>query len=476
MAAAQRGRRIGEPWRAALLGGLVAIRGTVVALLIAVAPPLALPAVAQDQPAAADEPTLPDPVRSFDRVSTEIEQHEGQVAQWWNGSYATGTWFGWRDKLSDVGVQVALTYTADILGNATGGINRKVRYFHNIGLDLLFDLEKLIHIPHADFHFAVSQRTGNSLSDEDIGNLFNVAEVCCQPITQVVTAAYEQQFLDQRLGIRLGHLSMGDDFATSPLYWQYVTSGIDGNPGALFYNVPFTAYPDATFGLRIRGKPLSWLTLQAGVYNGEVDNGAHAGNLRFNLSDGLMILSEVRAHHRLGGAAQALPGHAILGGYYHTGRFQRFDAPDDGLPSSAEYGNGGMYLHLDQMVWRFGSPADARGVEPFVVLVGAPVAAINYFPFSFNAGLVLRGPFAARPLDDILFGVVYGGVSGVKRDAERAAGEPPQDFEMVLEWSYILQLTPWLQLQPDIQYVIKPGATGDIPDALVLGAQIAINI
>lgn len=467
MAAAQRVGIVRGPWRAALPRGLFDVART--AVLVAVVLVVAVRAVAGDQPAAEDEPTLPDSVRTFDRVSETAA--DAAVEQWWGGQYLTGNWFGWRDRFSDAGVQVALTYAADILGNPTGGINHKVRYFHNIGLDLLFDLEKLIHLPHGDFHFAVSQRTGNSLSDEDIGNLFNVAQVCCQPTTQVVTIAYEQQLFDERLGIRIGHLSMGDDFVTSPLYWQYVTSGINGNPGALFYNVPFTAYPDASFGFRIRGKPLSWLTLQIGAYNGEVDDGAHAGNLRFNLSDGVMVLSEVRTHYKLGGVSLALPGHTTLGGYYHTGPFQRLD-----MPGEMEHGNGGLYLAVDQMVWRFGSAAGARGIEPFVVLVGAPVADINLFPFSFNAGVVLRGPIAARPLDDILFGIVYGGISSAQRQAQRASGQPLQDFEMVLEWSYILQLTPWLQLQPDIQYVIKPGATGDIPNALVLGAQIAVNI
>jgi porin len=37
-------------------------------------------------------------------------------------------------------------------------------------------------------------------------------------------------------------------------------------------------------------------------------------------------------------------------------------------------------------------------------------------------------------------------------------------------------VTPWLQLEPDVQYVIEPGGTGEIPNALVLGAQIAINL
>src|SRR5262249_40128120 len=130
-------------------------------------------------------PTRPAATRNFDRVANVLLEGEDELERWWGGQYLTGNWFGWRDRFNDLGLQIARTYTADILGNATGGINRKVRYFHNIGLDFLVDLHKVLHIPGAHFHLAVSQRTGNSLSDEDIGNVFNVAEVCCGPVTQV---------------------------------------------------------------------------------------------------------------------------------------------------------------------------------------------------------------------------------------------------------------------------------------------------
>lgn len=422
-------------------------------------------------------PTVPAATRNFDRVADLIHEGESDVERWWGGQYLTGNWFGWRDKLNDLGLEVALTYTADILGNATGGVNRKVRYFHNVGLDFLFDLDKLVHIPGAHFHVAVSQRTGKSLSDEDIHNVFNVAQVCCGPYTQLVTLAWEQQLLDDRLGIRAGHLSMGDDFATSPLYWQYVTSGIDGNPGSLAFNVPFTEYPDATIGARIRGKPSEHLTMQVGVYNDDLENSAHGGNFAVNFSDGVMVLGEIRYHDRFGDAQQALPGHFTVGGFYHTGRFRRLDAPaGSDLPSDNEYGNGGVYGGIDQMVWRFADAPDPRGVVPFVAVVGAPKAEVSTFPFFFDAGVVVRGPIPSRPYDDVVFGLLYGEFSNVLRQGQRAAGEPLQHFEMVLELSYILQLTPWLQIEPDIQYVIEPGGTGDIPNAVVVGAQIAINI
>lgn len=439
---------------------------------------LVLATAAAAEPTPLPTPTLPAATRSFDRVRDALFGGETEFERWWQGSYLTGSWLGWRDRLHERGLQVALTYTADILGNPSGGVNHKVRYFHNVGIDLLFDLDTLAHIPGAHFHFSVSQRTGNSLSDEDIHNVFNVAEVCCGPITEVVTVAWEQQLFDDRLGIRAGHLSMGDDFATSSLYWQYVTSGIDGNPGSLVFNVPFTEYPDATLGVRVRGRPIEHLSIQVGVYNDDLDsNAAHGNNFAVNFNDGIMILAEVAYHDRLGPPPLALPGRLSLGGYYHTGKFPILGTPPAPRPPSAqEYGSSGIYAALDQMVWRFHDAPDPRGVVPWLSVVGAPNAAVSLFPFFFNAGVVARGPIPARPYDDIVFGLLYGGFSHVLRDSQRASGQPLQDFEMILEWSYILQVTPWLQLQPDIQYVIRPGGTGDIPNAVVLGAQIAVNI
>lgn len=41
--------------------------------------------------------------------------------------------------------------------------------------------------------------------------------------------------------------------------------------------------------------------------------------------------------------------------------------------------------------------------------------------------------------------------------------------------TYEFVVAPHLIVQPDIQYIIRPGGAGTIPDALVLGMQIAVN-
>jgi porin len=46
---------------------------------------------------------------------------------------------------------------------------------------------------------------------------------------------------------------------------------------------------------------------------------------------------------------------------------------------------------------------------------------------------------------------------------------------MALEFTYQSQVTKWLTLQPDRQFIINPGATKDLNNALVIGARAAIT-
>ena len=52
---------------------------------------------------------------------------------------------------------------------------------------------------------------------------------------------------------------------------------------------------------------------------------------------------------------------------------------------------------------------------------------------------------------------------------------PGQTREVVLEWTYAIAVAPWLTVQPDVQYVIRPDGRSSIPNALVVGVQIAVQ-
>lgn len=81
----------------------------------------------------------------------------------------------------------------------------------------------------------------------------------------------------------------------------------------------------------------------------------------------------------------------------------------------------------------------------------------------------------------LVWGVIYGAFSRDLQQAqilENQNGLPVgvQHYETVIELMYLIQATGWLKIQPDVQYIIKPGATGTVPNALVLGGQIVVTL
>ena len=120
-----------------------------------------------------------------------------------------------------------------------------------------------------------------------------------------------------------------------------------------------------------------------------------------------------------------------------------------GLPAQTTRGNTGFYVLADQMVYREGAGKSKQGLTPFVAVLVAPDASINQMPLFVNGGLVYRGVIPRRDHDIAGFGVVYGRFSRDLRRSqqlERQAGTaaPIQDFEVALEWTYIVQMARWL--------------------------------
>jgi porin len=107
-----------------------------------------------------------------------------------------------------------------------------------------------------------------------------------------------------------------------------------------------------------------------------------------------------------------------------------------------------------------------RGLSLFGSLIYAPQERINTLPWFASAGASYRGLVPGRDKDTAGFALYYGGFS---RDL------PGQTYELVLEWTYAIALTRWLTIQPDVQYVINPGGRSRVGNAVVVGAQLAVE-
>jgi porin len=61
------------------------------------------------------------------------------------------------------------------------------------------------------------------------------------------------------------------------------------------------------------------------------------------------------------------------------------------------------------------------------------------------------------------------------RDTVRPGSVSVQTYESTLEIDYGVWVTPWLSVQPNLQYLIDPGGTGRISNAFVLGMHTGVT-
>lgn len=404
----------------------------------------------------------------------------------------TGNWEGTRTELAKKGVTFESSYVMDFLGNTTGGKALGARYDHSMGWDVNFDLEKFAKLIGTQFHISGLWRAGRNLSSDTIHNAFVVSSIYGTEQFRLISLYLEKTFLNKKIAIRVGRLSAGDDFASSPIYWNFVTNAIDGNPISVPLNVYFPCYPAATWGVRAKCNVTKDIYTTTGLYNGDpgVPRMAMYGcDFSLRLKRGLLFAQEIAWTPGTPETCPAitLPGHYKAGFYYHGGTFfdQFYDvngssAAITGLPSKKHIGNYGVYIHGDQMLYREKGSYCDEGLTSFVVACLAPEN-INQFPFFIDGGFVYKGLVPTRNYDILSVGFAYGKYSSALAHAERddrevnGGSEPIQSYELIFDFSYKVQITPWMFLQPDAQYIVNPKGGHNIDNAFVIGTRFGLN-
>jgi porin len=413
--------------------------------------------------------------------------------EWWRGDALTGDWWGtrnWMDK--DTGIEFSGTYTTDLAGNPVGGMEQGFTYTDNIAFGAKLDLEKLVGWHGATFTIAATDRNGTSLSQNYIGNQFTVQQIFGGQTIILTGLHLTQRLLDDKMEIKVGRFSAGDDFASSPLYWLYMNNGIDGNPQALPVNASFSAYPWASWAARVRFEPSPDWNAMFGLYqvsNKTFNRYLHGVNFSFEPTDGVMFLGQVgwtpeffrrpvkrveterEENEELSEAEEnmhGLPGHYWFGAYYSTWEYAQFGSTQSAANAY------GFYWHADQKVYEE-APGSDQGLTLWTAFVLSPQENIAKIPFQWNCGVAYQGIVPQRNEDIAMFGLAYGSFSDDYGNAGNAYNGEPVSYEMALEWGYRIQFNRFLYAQPNIQYIVQPGGTGSIPDAFVLGLQIGVT-
>ena len=455
------------------------------------------------------------PPMSFPANTDDTSASSGTTGFWdgLNRSNALlGDMGGLRSALSNHGISLGIQETSEYLGNTSGGTRQGFEYEGLTTATMQLNTQRAFGLYGGLFNVSALQIHGNNLSASNLDTLQTASGIEADRGTRLWELWYDQKFLDEdRLDIKVGQQSLDQEFmvSTNALYFVNTMFGWPMLPSA---DMPAggPAYPLSALGTRFAIRPVNGVTVLAGVFSATpVSNSSgdsqiqnHNG-LSFPVGHGTLSIVEVQfSYPTLGsmvepGQSEPLGWTYRIGAWYNTQQFsdQRYD--DSGLslanPLSSgnaqqHHGDYAVYAVADHLVWRDATDPN-RTIALFARVMGTPLKDRNLIDFSLNAGMVFHSPFRYRTDDTFGIGVGEAHVSSqasaydADNNAYNGTTSPVRSSEKFVELTYQYQVTPWLQVQPDNQYVFNPGAgvvdpndaSRRLKNELVLGVRTNIS-
>ena len=324
-------------------------------------------------------------------------------------------------------------------------------------LDL--DGERLLGWKGGRLHAGVQSLDGRNATELLVGDAQGFNNVDAERFRQVSELWLEQRLLRDRLRFKVGKADANSDFARVEHAGGFLNSSAGYSPTIQ----GFPTYPDPAMSVSLFADPASWLSLGAGVYDGATHEGCHGrtGNRGLGLGtffgppSAFFLVGEAGLRFTLGGR----PGRFGFGSWKHTGSFEAFDG-------TMRRGVAGWYAVLEQRVMR--EPGDpGQGFDVFVQLATSD-AQLSEIQRHVSVGVSATGALPGRDRD--LLGLMLSSVD-ISASCPKVVGARR---ESAIELYYGVKLRPWLDVKPDVQYILNPGTRG-AANALVGTLRVTVS-
>jgi porin len=335
--------------------------------------------------------------------------------------------FGLRPALAERGLKIDAFVITEAFGTLDGGARRDATYLDAVDFRLTLDGKKAFGWPGltvvAD---ALGTHGGNP--SRFVGDAQGVSEIAGPSRWRLQEGWIEQRLAGDRIGLLAGRYDLNTEFYLLPSAAVLINSSFGTGPefSESGRSGP-SLFPDTQVGGRLDVKPLPSLVLRLALFSG------------FGIGE-IAWTSEA--------------GKVAVGGWAYTGKFDDLSRTERNGEPIRHHGSGGVYLIAEHAIHHLdGDPA--RRVTVFGQLgLGDP--RVSRFAAYTGGGLVVIGPWAARPSDQLALGVAAAHNGNEYLQAQRRDGLHAERSEVTLELTYRFLPVRWLFVQPDLQYVINP--------------------
>ena len=406
-----------------------------------------------------------------------------------DSKWMTGDWGGERTRLIEQGIDIKADYVGEMGANLHGGYNndKTARYSDQFGLGVALDLQKLWGWDNTQAKIQLTNRNGQNISNDRVGDpragtLSSSQEVYGRGHMVRLTQLWIQhQFLDGKLDVKAGYFGEGEDFNTFPCEFQnlaFCGSQVGNWATNVWYN-----WPVSQAALRVKYNITPELYAQIGAYNQNPSQLEHGNGFKLSGSGtkGTVLPVELVWSPKV----NDLPGEYRVGYYKSTAPADdvKVNITNDGEDYRVRDSKHGYWFVVQQQLTSHNGDA-ARGLH---IAANATFhdKATNIVDNYQSLMLVYKGPFDARPKDDIGIGAARIHVNDdVKKSAELinasigvtdysdASYSPLRSTEYNYELNYGFHVTNWLTVRPNLQYIAHPGGVDKVDNALVAGLKI----
>lgn len=372
-----------------------------------------------------------------------------------------GSWGGKRAALEEKGLSFELVYTGEMATNHEGGMKRDSVYLGNVDVTVTMDTEKAGLWKGGTFFVYFLNNHGGDPTQDYIGDLQTASNIEAPNVTRLYEIWYEHRFEGEKpFSLLIGQHDMNSEFNVTEYGGLFLNSSFGIEPD-ISANAPVSIFPLAAPAIRLKWEPTKTSYMMAAAYDGDPGDpldDKDPSDWHLSSDEGAMTILEIglnRSEEKEGGTPA---GSYKAGFWYHTDEFEDV-ADTDGSGNPVEHsGNYGLYLLIDQKLF-----TDKTGGElGFFLQAGGAPDDRNVVDFYLGGGIHYQGLIPGRGEDTFGLAVAQASISDKLRKNTAMEGH-----ETTVELTYRAQITPWLAIQPDLQFIKNPGADPTFDDAIV---------
>ncbi len=418
------------------------------------------PAVAAMSVVSPQAPATPAAERTEPAKPSGRPEHYDRLAGLFKNLYKrnsfTGGWWGGRDALQDDGIQPDVTLLQAASENFSGGLRtNRIDWRYRLDASLTLHTDKLFDWRGGTAFVDFMAHGGQNPATNLVGELQAISAIDQTPDTRLDQLWYKQRFWRGALWVKLGRIDATYDLD----HIRDAQPFLNGSFGFAPSIFVFPSYPFSAWGGEYSWHVINPITLRGGIFDGNTSNTlpavASTDPLAVENPYGLFFLSEESVRWKL--AANKMGGELTAGQWFHTGAFQLYSG---GHRQDAH----GFYGYLDQTLWKFSRSANTARIGAFAQYAWADDR-LTEIDQNISGGLRGHGLIPGRTDDDLGISATWAHISPY--------AQTPHSFELSIEAFYSAQVTPWLSIQPDLQYIVNPG--GAYSNAMVATVQMAIQ-